>query len=82
VEVKIRLKRMGTNKKPYYRIVVVPGARSTRSETLEEIGHYDPKENPPALSIEMARYDAWIAKGAKPSDSVRTLVKGMPAAAK
>lgn len=80
MEVKIRLKRMGTNKKPYYRIVVIPGQNATKGQTLEEIGHYDPKGNPPVLDLQKERYDAWIAKGAKPSDSVRTLIKGMSAA--
>lgn len=73
--VTIRLKRFGTNKKPFYRIVVAPSRNARDSKTVEELGYYDPKYDPPKISLDKERYQQWIAQGAKPSSTVRNLVK-------
>jgi small subunit ribosomal protein S16 len=72
---KIRLSRTGRRNRPYYRIVVSDSRRCPGSEIVEELGHYDAEANPPALRLVRDRIDAWIAKGASPSSTVRSLLK-------
>ena len=73
--VKIRLRRVGTKNLPCYRIVVADGRSPRDGRFIENIGTYDPKktENDFTLNLDRARY--WIAKGAQPSDTVRSLMK-------
>ncbi len=71
---KIRLKRMGTNKKPFYRLVVSDSRKTPRGSFLEIIGHYDPLTDPPKIEIDFSKMDAWIKKGAHPSETVKSLV--------
>jgi small subunit ribosomal protein S16 len=72
---KIRLRRTGTRNRPYYRIVVSGSRRTPGSEIVEELGHYDAVTNPPAISFNRERAKEWIAKGARPSTTVRSLLE-------
>src|SRR5437588_12144482 len=62
---KIRLRRGGASHAPFYRIVVSDSLRTPRASTVEQIGHYDPKKNPPAVKIDPERFDYWVSKGAQ-----------------
>jgi len=73
--VKIRLKRMGAKKAPFYRIVVADSRTPRDSRVLDEIGTYDPTKNPMELRVDIEAAKAWIAKGAQPTDIVRALLK-------
>jgi small subunit ribosomal protein S16 len=71
----IRLRRTGSTKRPYYRVVVAD-SRSWRDGAFVEIlGHYDPRKNPAIVKIDTEKAQQWIAKGARPSDTVRSLLK-------
>ena len=73
--VKIRLRRMGAKKAPFYRIVV-GDARSPRAgRCIEEIGTYTPLTNPATVTVDAEKAQAWIKNGAQPTDTVRTLLK-------
>ena len=73
--VKIRLRRMGAKKAPYYRIVV-SDARSPRDgRCIEEIGTYNPLTNPATITIDAEKAQTWIKNGAQPTDTVRGLLK-------
>jgi small subunit ribosomal protein S16 len=71
----MRLKRMGTNKKPFYRIVVTDKRSPRDGRFIEEIGYYDPKKNPSVIKIKKERAEYWLKNGAKPSITVRSLIK-------
>lgn len=71
----IRLKRMGTNKKPFNRIVVCDKRSPRDGRFLEEVGFYDPTKNPQVISVNKERALYWLGKGAKPSDTVKILFK-------
>lgn len=73
--VKIRLKRLGSKKKPFYRIVVSDVRSSRDGKFIEEIGTYDPLKDPGELKVKEERVTDWISKGAKPTDTVRALLK-------
>ena len=73
--VKIRLKRLGAKKAPFYRIVVADARTPRDGKTLEEIGIYDPTKNPTVLRVDLEAANAWIAKGAQPTDTVKALLK-------
>jgi small subunit ribosomal protein S16 len=73
--VKIRLLRVGAKKRPYYRIVAVDGRRKGDGRHLEWLGTYDPLAAPPKLQVRHAELEAWVGKGARLSDSVRSIVK-------
>ena len=77
--VKIRLRRMGAKKAPYYRIVVADSRFATNGRCIEEIGSYDPNAEGSKLTVDMERAKYWIAKGAQPTDSVRGLLKKVEA---
>ncbi len=72
---KIRLRRTGTRNRPYYRIVVSGSRRTPGSEIVEELGFYDAIANPPAISFDREKAKAWIAKGAQPSGTIRSLLE-------
>ena len=73
--VKIRLKRMGAHKNPFYRVVVVD-ARTTRDgQCIAEIGTYDPLAEPAAIKIDSEAAKKWLANGAQPTDTARALLK-------
>lgn len=73
--VKIRLRRMGAKKNPYYRVVVADSHYSRDGRFIEEIGTYDPLAAPSVIKIDMERAKYWIANGAQPTDTVRGLLK-------
>lgn len=70
----IRLTRVGAKKKPYFRVVVTE-ARSPRESTfVESLGTYDPRSRPAKVAINKARVEHWLKRGARPTDTVRTLL--------
>ena len=73
--VKIRLRRMGAKKAPFYRVVVADSHFPRDGRFIEEIGTYDPLTNPPTVQIDMERARYWIANGAQPTNTVRGLLK-------
>ena len=73
--VKIRLRRLGAKKAPYYRIVVADSRKPRDGRFIEEIGTYDPLTEPATVSFDAERVKYWIANGAQPTDTVRTLLK-------
>ena len=73
--VKIRLRRMGAKKNPYYRIVVADSRSPRDGRFIEEIGTYDPLANPAAITVDAEKAQNWIKNGAQPTDTVRGLLK-------
>lgn len=73
--VKIRLARHGAKKKPFYRIVVADGESPRDGRYLENVGTYDPLFDPAKVTLKSERIKYWIDQGAKPSDTVRSLLK-------
>ena len=71
----IRLKRMGANKKMCHRIVVTDSRNPRDGRFIEEIGSYDARKNPPLISIKRDSAEYWMKTGAKPSDTVKNLLK-------
>ena len=77
--VKIRLRRMGAKKAPYYRIVVADSRSPRDGRFIEEIGTYDPMAENDKVTVNMERAKYWIANGAQPTDTVRGLLKKIEA---
>ncbi len=73
--VKIRLRRMGAKKAPFYRIVVADSRYPRDGRFIEEIGTYDPTKNPSAIHVDVEKANKWIANGAQPTDTVKKLLK-------
>ena len=73
--VKIRLKRQGAKKAPFYRVVVADSRSPRDDRNIEELGTYDPMTKPAAIKIDLERARYWIANGAQPTDTVRGLLK-------
>ena len=73
--VKIRLRRMGAKKAPFYRIVVADSRYPRDGRFIEEIGIYNPVTNPAELKVDVDRAKAWIKTGAQPTETVRDLLK-------
>jgi len=71
----IRLKRMGANKKQCFRIVVTDSKNPRDGRFIEEIGSYDPRRNPPFITVKKERAEYWMGVGAKPSPTVKDLLK-------
>jgi small subunit ribosomal protein S16 len=72
--VKIRLARHGAKKRPFYRIVVANSESPRDGRYLENVGTYDPKETPSRVVLKTERVQYWLGKGAKPTDTVKTLL--------
>lgn len=72
---KIRLKRMGAKKKPFYRVVVADSRAPRDGRFIEEIGTYNPNVNPAEVRIDLEKAGKWLKIGAQPSDTVRSLLK-------
>ncbi len=72
--VKIRLKRIGAKKRPFYRVVVAESTASRDGRFIETIGHYDPLANPPVVKIDEAKALRWLGHGAQPTDVARALL--------
>jgi small subunit ribosomal protein S16 len=79
VAVSIRLRRTGTNKRPTYRVVVAESRAPRDGRFIEILGHYNPLTQPPTVKIDRAKVQAWIAKGAQPSNTVRRLLANVTA---
>lgn len=73
--VKIRLKRMGAHKKPFYRVVVADSRTPRNGKFIEEIGTYDPLKSPSEIKIDNEAARKWLANGAQPTDTVKALLK-------
>lgn len=73
--VKIRLRRMGAKKAPFYRIVVADSRYPRDGRFIEEIGTYNPVVNPAELKVDVDRAQAWIKTGAQPTETVKALLK-------
>ena len=73
--VKIRLRRMGAKKAPYYRIVVADARSPRDGRCIEEIGTYNPLTQPSTVTVDAEKAQAWIKNGAQPTDTVRGLLK-------
>ncbi len=73
--VKIRLKRMGKIRQPYYRVVVVDGRKKRDGRVIEEIGKYHPKEEPSFIEVVSDRAQYWLGVGAQPSEAVEAILK-------
>ncbi|MBR7071573.1 MAG: 30S ribosomal protein S16 [Clostridia bacterium] len=73
--VKMRLRRMGAKKAPFYRVVVADSRYPRDGRFIEEIGYYDPTKDPADVKIDAEKAKKWIANGAQPTDTVRALLK-------
>ncbi|MFO7887493.1 MAG: 30S ribosomal protein S16 [Eubacteriales bacterium] len=73
--VKIRLKRMGAKKTPFYRVVIADSRAPRDGKFIEEIGHYNPLTDPKEIKIDNEKALEWIGKGAQPTDTVRILLR-------
>ena len=73
--VKIRLRRMGAKKAPFYRIVVADSRSPRDGRCIEEIGTYNPLTEPTTLTVDVEKAQQWIKNGAQPTDTVRALLK-------
>ena len=73
--VKIRLRRMGAKKAPFYRIVVADSRFPRDGRFIEEIGYYNPITNPADIKIDAEKAKKWISNGAQPTDTVRAILK-------
>jgi small subunit ribosomal protein S16 len=83
LSVRIRLKRFGTQKRPYYRIVVIDSRAPRDGRPIEEVGFYHPLElEERQITVKEERVKEWISKGAQPSDTVRMLLKRKSISAK
>jgi small subunit ribosomal protein S16 len=70
----IRLRRAGSKKRPFFRVVVTDSRAARDSSFVEILGHYNPRSRPAVVHIDKDRVGYWLGKGAQPSDSVRTLL--------
>ena len=73
--VKIRLKRMGAHKKPFYRVVVADARAPRDGKFIEEIGYYDPMKEPKVINIDEEKAKKWLANGAQPTEAVAKILK-------
>lgn len=73
--VRIRLRRMGAKKRPFYRIVVADSRSPRDGRVIEEIGYYNPISEPAAVKVDAEKAKKWLADGAQPSDTVKSLLK-------
>lgn len=73
--VKIRLRRMGAKKAPFYRMVVADSRSPRDGRFIEEIGYYNPIVNPAEIKIDSEKAKKWLTNGAQPSDTVKSLFK-------
>ena len=73
--VKMRLRRMGAKKSPFYRIVVADSRYPRDGRFIEEVGYYNPSNEKPEIKIDVEKAKQWIANGAQPTDTVKSLLK-------
>lgn len=74
MSVKIRMRRMGSKRKPFYRVVVADSRMPRDGRFIEEVGYYNPLTNPAEVKLEEDKVFEWLEKGAQPSDTVRSLL--------
>ena len=74
IVVAIRLRRAGSKKRPFFRVVVTDSRAARDSSFVEILGHYNPRSKPAVVEVDKERVAYWLKKGAQPSDSVRTLI--------
>jgi len=72
--VAIRLRRAGSKKRPFFRVVVTDSRAARDSSFVEILGHYNPRVKPAIVDVDKERVDYWLGRGARPSDTVRTLM--------
>lgn len=72
---KIRLRRMGAKKNPFYRLVVADSSSPRDGRFIEEIGYYDPTKQPAVVNIDEEKAMKWLASGAQPSDTAKSLLR-------
>ena len=75
MSVKIRLRRMGAKKAPFYRIVVADSRYPRDGRFVEELGYYDPTKSPSVVKVDAEKAKEWIGKGAQPTDTVKVILK-------
>ena len=75
MSVKIRLRRMGAKKAPFYRVVVADSRYPRDGRFIEEVGFYDPTKEPSVIKVDAEKVEKWIASGAQPTDTVKALLK-------
>ena len=75
--VSIRLRRTGSTRRPTYRVVVADSRSPRDGRFIEILGHYSPLTNPPTVKLDRAKVQAWIAKGAQPSNTVKRLMQNV-----
>ena len=73
--VKIRLRRMGAKKAPFYRVVIADGRSPRDGRFIDEIGYYNPLTNPVEIKIDAEKAKTWLANGAQPTETVKSLLK-------
>ncbi len=73
--VRIRLRRVGAKKKPFYRIIVVDRYKDGQGDVIETIGSYDNRSNPKVIKINKERVTYWLEKGAQPTETVKNLLR-------
>lgn len=71
----IRMTRMGSKKKPYFRVILSEARSGLQGDVVENLGTYDPRSKPAKVNVDKARIEYWLKHGARPSDSVRTLIR-------
>lgn len=76
MSVKIRMRRVGAKRKPFYRIVVADSRAPRDGRFIEEVGYYNPVSQPKELKLDEDKIFEWLKKGAQPSDTVRSLLSG------
>ena len=74
MSVRIRLRRMGAKKKPFYRVVVADSRMARGGRFIDQIGYYDPTVEPPVMKIDEEKAKLWVSRGAQPSDTVKALL--------
>jgi len=72
--VRIRLKRMGAKKRPFYRLVVADSRAARDGRVIDTLGHYDPLTDPATIKVDAERAKVWLSQGAQPSDTARKLL--------
>jgi len=72
--VKIRLRRMGKKKAPFYRIIVADSRSPRDGRFIEELGYYDPMTNPATVKLENEKVEKWLANGAQPTETVKSIL--------
>ena len=73
--VKIRLRRMGSKKAPFYRVVVADSRYPRDGRFIEEVGYYDPMTEPATIKLDTEKVEKWLANGAQPTETVKVLLK-------